>query len=81
MMEKFTRDEMKELATKAGFHFHDAGHMPIEHTDPLKYSEECFVRFTKMIINKAASALYNTADDPDIECQYLLEYFDIEDAK
>lgn len=78
-MDKFSREKMKHFAKLAGFHFHDAGYSPVEHTDPLKYSEECFVRLIKMISGEAVSMLRARMDDPDVECQMLQEYFDIDD--
>lgn len=44
------RDEMIQMAERAGFYFYDAGHAPILHTRPGEYSEKCFERFAHKII-------------------------------
>lgn len=43
---------IKEIAKKSGFYFHDAGYAPIEHTLPREYSEMCFDRFSKKLIQQ-----------------------------
>ena len=44
--------DIKEIAKKSGFYFHDAGSAPIEHTLPREYSEMCFDRFSKKLIHQ-----------------------------
>lgn len=44
-----TNDEILQAAKKAGFHFYDAGHVPILHTVASEYSQMCFERFAAII--------------------------------
>ena len=44
--------DIKEIAKKSGFYFHDAGSAPIEHTLQREYSEMCFDRFSKKLIEQ-----------------------------
>jgi hypothetical protein len=45
--------EVRDLATKAGFHFHTIPeHAPTQHTNPLEYSEHCFHRFARALLSR-----------------------------
>lgn len=52
-----TRDDVIRMARDAGFFFHDAGHAPILHTNPLRYSEKCFERFATMAADRERAKL------------------------
>ncbi len=45
--------DIKEIAKESGFYFHDAtGFAPIQHTLPEEYSEMCFDRFARKLIEQ-----------------------------
>jgi hypothetical protein len=49
-----TKNELMEMARKAGFMFHDAGYAPTLHTLPREYSDKCFDRLFNAILERAA---------------------------
>lgn len=51
-----TKDELMQMARDAGFMFHDAGYAPTLHTLPKEYSDKCFDRFARGILERAAAA-------------------------
>ena len=57
--------DIKEIAKKSGFYFHDTGYAPIEHTLPREYSEMCFDRFSRKLIEK----LLNQVNDSRLESE------------
>lgn len=58
-----TRDDVIRMAEEAGFYFHDAGHAPTLHTNPLKYSEKCFERFATLVAAAEREACAKECDD------------------
>lgn len=64
---KMTSERIKELAKQSGFYFQDAGHSPIEHTEPHEYSEKCFERFAQLIVKECAEAINRLDGDGSAE--------------